>query len=481
MAVTAVKPRKKEAGSKGKGKGKDAASDQAKEDPVSAAKNQTLASRHAADLAEAGKFVDAAQIGKAAEALLKHVQLHRAKVKEARKKLDLFDGEETDEVVDASTSAKNFVMTTFALKKIPVKHPLSYKSKRIPVRHPMVTLSQIQNQAAAGAAAAGEEDEGAEDPCDICLFVKDKKEAAKWIAEDGGVKIRKVISLAELRTSYHQFKAKRELLAMYDVFLGDDRIVCMLPKALGGIFYKSSKRPVPLRLAQRQGSAGKLSSRVRLAVESAYFAYQGSQSVMRSAKVSFSPEQVAENVLDSIAGAAPKLPGGWANVQAIHIKTGNSAALPVYMSRPSVKPTLQDSDADEPEADDEMADAATKKTKAKAVIKGKAVVKGGKAGKKTTEKKTKDADIVSSKSKSKKRSKPAKEEQLEDEDEEDDEEENDDDEEVEEPEEKVKVAVATPAKKKKRKAAPAATTGKKQRTTRSEAAKPAPKTARKGK
>ena len=44
----------------------------------------------------------------------------------------------------------------------------------------------------------------------------------------------KIITLDKLRTDYKRFEQKRELLATYDMFLADDRILPMLCKVCKG-------------------------------------------------------------------------------------------------------------------------------------------------------------------------------------------------------------------------------------------------------
>jgi hypothetical protein len=74
----------------------------------------------------------------------------------------------------------------------------------------------------------------------VCLFVKDHsgeghKEAKKRLSKfekNGGVA--KVIGISKLRTKYESFEAKRQLCALYDLFLADDRVLPMLPKLIGG-------------------------------------------------------------------------------------------------------------------------------------------------------------------------------------------------------------------------------------------------------
>jgi len=282
---------------------------------------------HKENLERALEKVDEAQVDKAVKALLKHVKLHREKVKAMKKKMDLLEGDDDDDDDDKDDpvlreSSKDFVFVTFALKQAPVSK-LTFKAHRIPVKNAVVKPSP--NRA-------------------LCLLVKNKKEAQKWVADQEIPGLKKIVSLQELRTSYHRFQAKRELAAMYDVFLADDRIVCMLPKTLGKTFYSTSKKPIPVRLAQKNRVAGKLNDRIKAAVESAHFIVQGSYSSFKVARVSQSEKEVTENVMDGIAGAAMKVPGRWKNIQAIHIKTGNSAALPVFNSFPQTKTEQRDAE-----------------------------------------------------------------------------------------------------------------------------------------
>ncbi len=73
----------------------------------------------------------------------------------------------------------------------------------------------------------------------VCLFVKDhagegQKEAKKRLQKlekNGGVA--KVIGISKLKTKYESFEAKRQLCALYDLFLADDRVLPMMPKLIG--------------------------------------------------------------------------------------------------------------------------------------------------------------------------------------------------------------------------------------------------------
>ena len=66
---------------------------------------------------------------------------------------------------------------------------------------------------------------------------------------DIGAKIGRVIDIGKLRSKYNTFEAKRQLLAEYDLFMADDRLIASLPGLLGKTFYRNkSKRPIPVRL-----------------------------------------------------------------------------------------------------------------------------------------------------------------------------------------------------------------------------------------
>jgi ribosome biogenesis protein UTP30 len=126
------------------------------------------------------------------------------------------------------------------------------------------------------------------------------------------------------------------LAASYDVFLADDRIINMLPKTLGKLFMNTNKRPLPLRLAQKGTVSGDLGARIRRSVESAYLSISGgSNYTMRAARWNWKNEShIVDNVMDCISAGVQKCAGKWKNIQALHIKTGQSVALPIYTSLP---------------------------------------------------------------------------------------------------------------------------------------------------
>ncbi|KAL9032516.1 MAG: hypothetical protein Q9214_007938, partial [Letrouitia sp. 1 TL-2023] len=174
-------------------------------------------------------------------------------------------------------------------------------------------------------------------------------------------KIQKVIGISKLKARYKSFESRRQLHNEHDVFLADDRAITLLPKALGKIFYKGPKKPVPIRLepyktsdtaATKQGAIAKKSSSqekdktksvappLQIAKEiertlSCTFVYL-SPAVTTAICVglsSFTPTQVAENVDAVVQGMVDKfIPKGWRNIRSVHIKGPNTMALPIWLA-----------------------------------------------------------------------------------------------------------------------------------------------------
>ena len=71
----------------------------------------------------------------------------------------------------------------------------------------------------------------------VCLIVKDPQ--SEWKEKLAGLKVDKIIGVSKLRAKYKPYEAKRQLCASYDLFLGDERVVELLPKMLGKTFFKA--------------------------------------------------------------------------------------------------------------------------------------------------------------------------------------------------------------------------------------------------
>lgn len=203
------------------------------------------------------------------------------------------------------------VFMTIALKRIPKKP--SPKPFRIPLPHPP--------------RAAGE--------CDMCLFMK--KEDKPWVKEalvesrQPVAGLKKIITLDKLRTSYARFEKRRELLATYDLFLADDRILPMLCKALGKTFFANNRQPVPVRVTRRQA----LPKVIERARDSTYLVMPaGSCASVCLGHTGMPADHLTANLLAAVNVVVGRITRKWRNVQSIQVKTETSTALPVLSKLP---------------------------------------------------------------------------------------------------------------------------------------------------
>lgn len=121
------------------------------------------------------------------------------------------------------------------------------------------------------------------------------------------------------------------------MFLADSRIVLMLPALLGKPFYaRTAKVPIPVSF---EGSTAptppRLAAELRTALGSTYVHLSASASTsIRVARADFTPEQIVDNVCAVVdALVAKKIPAGWKGVRSFHIKSPNSAALPIWLTQ----------------------------------------------------------------------------------------------------------------------------------------------------
>jgi ribosome biogenesis protein UTP30 len=136
------------------------------------------------------------------------------------------------------------VQVQFTLQRSPGNR--SPKPMRILIPHPLYKLAD---------ASTKENAEALEEP-EICLIVKEESKA--WVQEminrfpDHMGCVKKVLGLQSLRKKHAQYEQRRELLAKYNIFMADDRILPMLSKALGKDFFKAKKLPIPITLTRKE-------------------------------------------------------------------------------------------------------------------------------------------------------------------------------------------------------------------------------------
>lgn len=156
-------------------------------------------------------------------------------------------------------------------------------------------------------------------------------------ALDASRVVDKVLAFGKLRSSYKQFKDKRELRDRYDVFLADERVLPMLGKLLGSTFFGRKKQPLPVRVTRPEH----LEANLKKAASAATVVIKAGTCVaLAVAHTDMTPAQVAENVLAAVqAVVVDHVPKKWANVLTVALKLPESAALPLFNASPRPEPT----------------------------------------------------------------------------------------------------------------------------------------------
>ncbi|KAK5097142.1 proteasome-interacting protein cic1 [Lithohypha guttulata] len=193
----------------------------------------------------------------------------------------------------------------------------------------------------------------------ICLITTDPQRAVKNVVADPAFpsslasRITRIIGFSKLLARYKSYEQKRQLLSEHDVFLADERIVSMLPKALGKVFYKgTAKRPIPINMAPKDASKDKskrlpkdereavvagpaaIAKEIEKALNSVPVSLSpGYNIAVRVGLDSFSPDQLKDNIAVAATAIIEKhVVSGWKNVKSIHIKSPTSVALPIWLA-----------------------------------------------------------------------------------------------------------------------------------------------------
>ncbi|KAL5632670.1 hypothetical protein ACGC1H_005575 [Rhizoctonia solani] len=161
----------------------------------------------------------------------------------------------------------------------------------------------------------------------ICLITKDPQREYKDLLEAQNVKfISRVVGVTKLKGKFKPFEARRQLMQDHGIFLVDERVVPMMPKLLGKIFFKAKKQPVPVNLQKKDVKA-----ELERAVSSTYMHQnQGTCTSIKIAPTTFTSSQVLDNLTTALPEIVKHIKGGWENVQSLHIKTSGSVALPIW-------------------------------------------------------------------------------------------------------------------------------------------------------
>ncbi|KMU92177.1 hypothetical protein CIHG_10039 [Coccidioides immitis H538.4] len=299
------------------------------------------------------------QVIRASTALLRHIKSEeKKKAEESTVKQLPIDGDSDSEGEEVSGEDVPVWLILTTKKHIVDKNRL--KPGKIPVPHSLNTSSSLN----------------------ICLITADPQRAVKDVIADEAFpkslasRITKVIGLTKLKERYKSFESRRMLLSEHDVFLADDRIILRLIKTLGKTFFKSNKRPIPVRIEEIQKANGK-----RLKKDDKKRPHQvkirrrgvtrnccqrdrktldcipvhlapATTAAIKVGTSRFTPQQITENIEAVVKGMTDKfVTKGWRNVKAIHVKGANTVAMPIWLAS---ELWLEDSDVRENEEQSEV-------------------------------------------------------------------------------------------------------------------------------
>merc|ERR1712217_244176 len=156
----------------------------------------------------------------------------------------------------------------------------------------------------------------------VCLFLKDQTEVKKEF------KNIKTLELNKLRTKYESFESKRSLCASYDIFLADDRILPLLAKLIGKLFFLKKKQPIPVKISTKK----KWNSQLLRALCGTYaFSSTGTCLNIKVGRLDQSPREVTENLISVVEQINRLTHINWASIKGLFVRTKKSVALSIYI------------------------------------------------------------------------------------------------------------------------------------------------------
>ncbi|KAN0105573.1 Ribosomal protein L1p/L10e family domain containing protein [Russula decolorans] len=161
----------------------------------------------------------------------------------------------------------------------------------------------------------------------ICLITKDPQREYKDLLEEAGVRfINRVVGIEKLKGKFKSFEARRALLRENALFLADERVIPLLPRLLGNIFFTAKKQPIPVCLKRKD-----LKGELERAIFSTYMHQnRGTCTSVKFGTLSQSPAQVLANLETALPAIIAAVRGGWDNVQSLNIKSTKSLSLPIW-------------------------------------------------------------------------------------------------------------------------------------------------------
>mmetsp|Transcript_4142 Transcript_4142/g.6240 ORF Transcript_4142/g.6240 Transcript_4142/m.6240 type:complete len:268 (+) Transcript_4142:290-1093(+) len=146
----------------------------------------------------------------------------------------------------------------------------------------------------------------------------------------------KIIACSKLRKEYVSFEKKRKLYASYDLVLAENKVIELMPKALGSHFYRRKKNAVPIEASTTQSFKNSFKQALNCTF---YYKSKGATCTLRIGRQAFTREQLVANTVAALRGLAFYLPHGFTDMVSINLKGSKTPALPFYNVKPVyVKP-----------------------------------------------------------------------------------------------------------------------------------------------
>jgi ribosome biogenesis protein UTP30 len=166
----------------------------------------------------------------------------------------------------------------------------------------------------------------------ICLFVRseDKVAIESELSNSPIEGVDKVLSINDVKKLYAPHKEKKTLLNTFTHFVCDVRIMGHLYNLLGKVFGARNHYPIPIEYK----NPSKLDKAMALFKDATYMHYRGSNITIRFGHTKQTADEINKNIEVGLAFAVQKLPNQWKDVVSIHIKSSDSAALPVFSKLP---------------------------------------------------------------------------------------------------------------------------------------------------
>lgn len=166
---------------------------------------------------------------------------------------------------------------------------------------------------------------------EVCVIVKDgsKEKIESAVANHGLKVVKKVLDLHDLRTKHAKFQQRRQLISQYTHFMADDRILPMLPAALGRDY--SSFRVLPLRLTRPNSWPFQILDNL---ASTTLTLSSGTCLTVQAGYTNMPTTSLVDNIKQMIPSCVSNIPKEWANVRMLSVKSSKSTALPLYHKTP---------------------------------------------------------------------------------------------------------------------------------------------------